>query len=174
VVGAGPIGYMVALAALAGGCARVLISDVKAEKLEATRHYPGLVPVTGNPAQAVADATSGWGVDVVFECSGHPSAFKGLFNPVRPGGCVVLVGMPVEPVAFDVVGAQVKEVRIETVFRYANVYDRAIEFIASGKTNLVPLITETFDFANSIKGFERAAEGRPTDIKLQIRMPERT
>ena len=44
----------------------------------------------------------------------------------RPGGCLVVVGMPVEPVAFDVVSAAAKEIRIETVFRYANVYDRAI------------------------------------------------
>jgi D-xylulose reductase len=75
-------------------------------------------------------------------------------------------------VTFDVTAAQVKELRMETIFRYANVYDRTIELIASGKMDLKPLITETFAFADSIEAFERAAEGRPRDIKLQIRMPE--
>jgi D-xylulose reductase len=172
VIGAGPIGYMVALAALAGGCARVMLADVKPEKLAATSHYPGLTGLApGDTAAQVLAATEGWGADIVFECSGQPSAFRNVFAPARPGGAVVFVGMPVEPVVFDVVAAQVKELRMETVFRYANVYDRAIELIASGKTDLKPLITETFAFADAIAAFERAAEGRPRDIKLQIEMP---
>jgi D-xylulose reductase len=42
--------------------------------------------------------------------------------------------------------------------------------IASGKVDLKPLVTETFPFNKSIPAFERAAEGRPGDVKLQIRM----
>ncbi|MBT6342986.1 MAG: NAD(P)-dependent alcohol dehydrogenase, partial [Tateyamaria sp.] len=56
----------------------------------------------------------------------------------------------------------------ETVFRYANVYDRAINLIATGKVDLKPLISETFAFKDSIAAFDRAVEQRPTDIKLQI------
>jgi D-xylulose reductase len=111
-------------------------------------------------------------VDVVFEASGHPSAYDDALAAVRPGGTVVLVGMPPDKVEFDVVAAQAKEARIETVFRYANVYDRAIAMIASGKIDLSPLFTETFAFSDSIAAFERAASGRPGDIKLQIRMPD--
>ncbi len=93
-----------------------------------------------------------------------------MFDFVRPGGAVVIVGLPIEPVEFNVAAAVVNELRIETVFRYANVYDRAIELIASGKVDLKPLISETFAFEDSIKAFERAAEGRPTDVKLQIKV----
>ena len=80
--------------------------------------------------------------------------------------------MPVEPVALDVPGAISREVRIETVFRYANIFDRALNLIASGKVDLKPLITATFAFADSIQAFERAAKGLPTDVKLQIRVAE--
>jgi D-xylulose reductase len=173
VIGAGPIGIMVALAALAGGCSRVIISDLQPEKLKIAGRYPGVLPVNIREqklADVVARETDGWGADVVFEASGSPKAFDGIFALPRPGGCLVLVGMPVEPVAFDVVSAAAKEVRIETVFRYANVYDRAIAMIASGKVDLKPLVTETFPFEQSIPAFERAAEGRPGDVKLQIRM----
>src|SRR6516225_3468779 len=45
VAGCGPIGIMVALAALAGGCAKVYISDVSAEKLAIAGGYDGIVPV---------------------------------------------------------------------------------------------------------------------------------
>ncbi len=71
---------------------------------------------------------------------------------------------------FDIVAAQAKEVHIETIFRYANVYDRAIKLIGSGHIDLKPLISATFPFSQSIEAFERAAEGRPTDVKLQIVM----
>ena len=59
---------------------------------------------------------------------------------------------------------------METVFRYANMYDRAIALIGSGKVDLKPLISETFAFADSIAAFDRAVEARPTDVKLQIRL----
>jgi D-xylulose reductase len=175
VIGAGPIGIMVALAALAGGCSRVIISDLQPQKLAIAGRYPGIVTVDITKeklADAVARESDGWGADVVFEASGSPRAYDGLFALPRPGGCIVVVGMPVEPVSFDVVSAAAKEIRIETVFRYANVYDRAIAMIASGKVDLKPLITETFAFEESIGAFERAAEGRPGDVKLQIVMGE--
>ncbi|MEQ1408441.1 NAD(P)-dependent alcohol dehydrogenase [Neorhizobium sp. Rsf11] len=175
VIGAGPIGIMVALAALAGGCARVFISDLSADKLKIAGQYPGLIPVniTKRPfADVIAEETGGWGADVVFEASGSPKAYQGMFDLVRPGGAFVLVGLPVEPAQLDVAGAISKEVRIETVFRYANIFDRALELIASGKVDLKPLITGTFDFKDSIKAFERAAAGLPSDVKLQIKMKE--
>ncbi|RWC87941.1 MAG: NAD(P)-dependent alcohol dehydrogenase [Mesorhizobium sp.] len=171
VVGCGPIGIMIALAALAGGCSKVLISDFSAPKLKIAAQYAGIVPVNigeQSLVDAVAAATDKWGADIVFEASGSPKAFADLFDVVRPGGAVVLVGLPVEPVALNVPAAISKEVRIETVFRYANIFDRALQLIASGKVDLKPLITGTYDFADSIRAFERAAEGNPQDVKLQI------
>ncbi|RWD68458.1 NAD(P)-dependent alcohol dehydrogenase [Mesorhizobium sp.] len=171
VVGCGPIGIMIALAALAGGCSKVLISDFSAPKLEIAGQYPGIVPVNVGEqslVDAVRSATDNWGADIVFEASGSPKAFANLFDIVRPGGAVVLVGLPVETVELNVPAAISKEVRIETVFRYANMFDRALQLIASGKVDLKPLITGTYDFSESIKAFERAAQGRPQDVKLQI------
>ncbi|MER9674967.1 NAD(P)-dependent alcohol dehydrogenase [Mesorhizobium sp. M0208] len=173
VIGAGPIGIMIAIAALAGGCSRVVVADLIAEKLSVAAQYPGVSTVNireSDLATSAKAATGGWGFDVVFEASGSPKAYDGIFDLVRPGGCLVLVGMPVDPVAFNVVGAAAKECRIETVFRYANVYDRAIEMIASGKADLRPLISQTFPFEQSITAFERAAEGRKSDVKLQIQL----
>jgi D-xylulose reductase len=171
VVGCGPIGIMIALAALAGGCSKVLISDFSAPKLEIAAQYTGIVPVNigeQSLVDTVAAATDNWGADIVFEASGSPKAFANLFDVVRPGGAVVLVGLPVEPVSLNVPAAISKEVRIETVFRYANIFDRALQLIASGKVDLKPLITGTYAFADSIEAFERAAQGNPQDVKLQI------
>lgn len=173
VTGAGTIGIMVALAALAGGCSKVIITDVSAEKLNIADHYNGVVPVNvadGRLQDAVDAHTGAWGADVVFEASGAPSVLNDAVRAVRPGGCLVLVGMPPAEISFDVNAAIAREIRIETVFRYANVFDRALELIASGKVDLTPLITDTFPFDQSIAAFERAAKGLPTDIKLQIKV----
>jgi D-xylulose reductase len=175
VLGAGPIGTMVALAALAGGCARVIVGDLAQPKLDIAGQYQGIIPVNireKNIAEEVSRLTDGWGADVVFECSGSPHAWKTIMDLPRPGGAIVAVGLPVEPVAIDISSASVKEVRIENVFRYAHQYDRAIALIASGKVDLKPLISETFRFEDSKAAFDRAVEARPTDVKLQIRVAE--
>jgi D-xylulose reductase len=171
VIGAGPIGTMVAIAALAGGCARAVVADLAQPKLDIAARYQGIIPVnikTTNLVHEVKRLTEDWGADVVFECSGSPKAWETIMDLPRPGGTIVAVGLPVDPIAFDVSTASTKEIRVETVFRYAHQYERAIALIASGRVDLKPLISETFAFQDSIKAFERAAEGRPADVKLQI------
>ncbi len=173
VLGAGPIGTMVALAALAGGCARVIIADLAQPKLDIAARYQGIIPVNIREADVVAEVarlTEGWGADLVFECSGSPKAWETIMQLPRPGGAIVVVGLPVEPVKVDIAAASTKEVRIENVFRYAHQYDRAIALIASGKVDLKPLISETFPFEKSVEAFDRAVEARPTDVKLQIKV----
>ncbi|MCH9747768.1 MAG: NAD(P)-dependent alcohol dehydrogenase [Alphaproteobacteria bacterium] len=171
VQGAGPIGMMVALAALAGGCSKVIITDFAEPKLDLIGQYDAIIPINlseNNANKRIDHETKGWGCDLVFECSGSQRAIIQSPLFVCPGGAIILVGMPVEPAPVDIVSLQAKEVRIETVFRYANVYDRAINLIATGKVDLKPLISETFAFKDSIAAFDRAVEQRPTDIKLQI------
>jgi len=175
VIGAGPIGIMVALSALAAGAGQVIVSDLAQEKLAIAGQYAGILPFdirSGSLATKVAELTVGWGADVVFEASGSPKAFEGIFDLLAPAGALVLVGMPPAAISFDVVAAQAKEARIETIFRYANVYPKAVALLASGKVNLKPLISANFSFEESVAAFERAAQGRPADIKLQIVLEE--
>jgi len=173
VLGAGPIGTMVAIAALAGGCARAIVADLAQPKLDIAARYQGVIPVNireQNIVSEVKKLTGDWGADVVFECSGSSKAWESIADLPRPGGCIVVVGLPVDPVKFDVAGLSVKELRIESVFRYAHQYDRAIALMGSGRVDLKPLISETFPFEKSVEAFDRAVEARPSDVKLQIRM----
>jgi D-xylulose reductase len=107
---------------------------------------------------------------VVLECAGAAASIQTALQTVAPAGCVVWVGMPVDPVPVDIVLAQSKEIRMETVFRYANIYDRAIALIGSGKVDLKPLISQTFAFEDSVAAFDRAVEARPGDVKIQIKL----
>ncbi|MGO8440846.1 zinc-binding dehydrogenase, partial [Rhizobium ruizarguesonis] len=105
------------------------------------------------------------GADVVFECSGSPKAWAPIMALPRPGGVIVVVGLPVNPIGFDVSPASTKEIRIETVFRYAHQYERSIALLGSGRVDLKPLTSETFKFEDSITAFDRAVEARPSDVK---------
>ncbi|MBR7965455.1 NAD(P)-dependent alcohol dehydrogenase [Burkholderia cenocepacia] len=173
VIGAGTIGAMTALAALAGGAARVILADVVPDKLALFAGNPAVTTVdvrTRPLADAVAEASGGWGADVVFEASGSANAYAGLVDLMCPGGCAVLIGMPVAPVPLDVVALQAKEGRIESVFRYANIFPRALALIASGAIDVKPFISRTFPFSEGVRAFEEAANGHPRDVKIQIEM----
>lgn len=172
VTGCGTIGLVTTMSALAAGCSTVVVTDVLDEKLAMVSRV-GAIPVnarTGDLVAVVKEITDGWGVDVVFEASGSEGALGSVFAPLRPGGTVVLVGMPPEPMALDIVAAQAKEARIETVFRYANTYPRALALLESKKIDVKGLITDRFDFEDSIEAFEYAADPRPETVKIMIDM----
>ena len=171
VLGAGTIGTLTALAALAGGCSRVILTDVLAPRLERAAALGPITPVnvrTQSLADAVRRATDGWGADVVFEASGQPAAAAQALEVLCPGGCVVLIGMPGAPVPFDVVAAQVKEARIESIFRYAHVFPRALALMGSRRLDVRPLLTDRYAFADAVAAFEYAANPQPASVKVQI------
>ncbi len=176
VLGAGPIGLVTALAALAAGAARVFVSDLSAAKLAiAGALHPAITPVDitrEDLTSVVKAATDGWGADLVFEATGSPHAAKTVFEPLAPGGCVVLIGGQSEPIAYDAGAAMVREARVENIFRYAHVFPRCVNMLASGAINIKPLITQTFDFNDSVRAFEIAASAPPADVKMQILLPQ--
>ncbi|HRW50531.1 MAG: NAD(P)-dependent alcohol dehydrogenase [Caldilinea sp.] len=175
VMGAGPIGMVTALAALAGGCSQIIMTDVQQPKLDLAATLGPITPVNiarENLKAIVDEMTDGWGANLVFECSGNEKAAASVFAALCPGGAVVYVGIPLQPIAYDVAAAMVKEARVEHVFRYAHVYPRAIALMASGKLDVKPLITDTFRFADSVEAFDFAVNMPPTSVKAQIVVAE--
>lgn len=171
VMGAGPIGMVTALSALAGGCSQVIMTDVQQPKLDLAASLGPILPVNvakEKLADVVAKVTDGWGADIVFEASGNAKAAASVFEALSPAGRVVFIGMPGEPIAYDVVAAQVKEARVEHVFRYAHVYPKALALMGSGRLNVRPLITNTFPFRDSVAAFNFAADMPPSSVKVQI------
>jgi len=172
VTGCGTIGIVTAMSALAGGCSRVIITDVIQEKLDIASKY-GITPVNitkQNLVDTVNELTDKWGVDIIFEASGNESAIANIFDPLCPGGTIVFIGMPVQPVPIDIVAAQAKETVIKTIFRYAHVYPRAVGLMASGKIDVKPLITDIYKFEDGVAAFEYAANPKPTSVKVMIEM----
>jgi D-xylulose reductase len=117
VSGAGPIGMVTALAALAGGCSQIIMTDVQQPKLDLAATLGPITPVNvaKTDLRAVVDElTEGWGANIVFECSGAERAAAGVFAPLCPGGTVVYVGIPLQPIAYDVAAAMASATPMST------------------------------------------------------------
>lgn len=176
VLGAGTIGLVTALAAVAAGCSHVIVADSKQEKLDfIAQHYDARIS-TFNIAKGDLKAHV-WqeypqGLNIVFEASGNAHAILSTTGFLAPGGKVVLIGMPQQPTAIDIVEAQTKEIEFLTIFRYANVYDRAIKYIASGQINVKPLITHRYSFEDALEAFSFAATMPDDAIKIMIKLPD--
>jgi D-xylulose reductase len=174
VFGAGTIGIVTALAALASGCSKVLLADVKEKRLELVRkNFSSNIVCVNSAKESLEDAVfsiARQGVDIVFEASGNLDVIRSFIRYLRPNGRAVMIGMPQAPAAYDVVAAQVKEIRIHHIFRYRNMYPRTVQMIASGTMQVKPLITHYFDFKDSIQAFDLAATMPDDAIKMMIRM----
>jgi D-xylulose reductase len=174
VFGAGTIGIVTALAALASGCAKVLLSDIKQKKLDIVRENFSSNIVCVNSAKTSLEETVRAivpeGVDIVFDASGSPAVTGTFVRYMRPGGRAVMIGMPAAPAPFDVVAAQAKEVTIKHIFRYRNMYPRTVKMIASGTLKVAPLVTHRYDFKDAIKAFDFAASMPEDAIKVMVRM----
>jgi D-xylulose reductase len=171
VVGCGTIGIMCAISALAAGCAKVYISDVKQEKLDIAGSYDNVIPVNTtktNLEEFIMKETGGRGCGVIFEASGSPRVYPDFFRCARKGAKAVLVGMMNGTVPIDVSFLQGRGISIETIFRYINCFDRAAALVNAGKIDIKRLISKTFKFENAIAAYEYAAEGRPETVKVMI------
>jgi D-xylulose reductase len=173
VVGCGAIGIMCAISALAGGCSKVYISDVKQEKLDIAGSYENIIPVNTskvNLEEFIMKETGGRGADIVFEASGNPKVYPDFFRTSRRGGRVILVGMMNGTVPVNVPQIQVRGLSIETLFRYTNTFDRAVALVNAGKIDVKRLISKTFKFEDSITAYEFAAAAHPDVVKVMIEL----
>ena len=76
--------------------------------------------------------------------------------------------MPHDRVPLDVVAQEVKEISLTGIFRHANVRDRTLALLGSGKIDVKPLISESYPFDKPTEAFERAVRQNPSEIKVQI------
>jgi L-iditol 2-dehydrogenase len=95
------------------------------------------------------------GLDVVFECSGEPEALEQAVDLLKPGGTLLIAGIPESRrVSFDISHLRRKELTIKNVRRQNDCTQAAIDLLASGATDLDALVTHHFAFAQSQSAFE--------------------
>jgi threonine dehydrogenase-like Zn-dependent dehydrogenase len=115
------------------------------------------------------------GLDAVLECAGEQEALDQSVNLLKPGGTLLVVGIPeVERVSFDIALLRRNELRILNVRRQNLCMERAIELIASGRVDVKPLVTHHFRMEDTARAFELVSARADGVVKTIIRIsPER-
>jgi len=173
VLGAGPIGQMALQAAKVHGAPQIYVTDVIEYRLEYAKRYGANEIVNAAEEDVVCrinEFTDGEGVDVVVDASGAPSAIRQAVDIVKPGGRIILVGYPPQDVSLPVPEIILKELTLQGVNRYANVYPAAIKAISSGRAIVKPYVTHVFPFEKISDGFETHIKKIGNPMKIQISM----
>ncbi|MGZ8607594.1 MAG: zinc-dependent alcohol dehydrogenase, partial [Actinomycetota bacterium] len=158
VIGAGPIGTLMARMALERGARRVFVTDPIASRLELARAQ-GATPLAGrDPEVALGEATGGRGGDVVIDAAGFEATWALGLRAVRPGGRIEAVGLGAGAGKIDFFAVAGKEVTITGSFAWTDDdFDRAIELIASGAIDTTGWFT-TMPLADGQRAFEELVD----------------
>lgn len=171
VLGTGTIGLLVCQMARLAGASRVFATDLLPARLAAAQDFGAHETIDAGAADAVQvirDRTGGAGVDVVIECAGAPETPRQAVELVKPGGTVVLVGIPSDDrTTFPASPARRKGVTIKLSRRMKHVYPRAMALVEAGMVDLSRLVSHRFPLAQSDAAFLQLDED-PAVIKAVI------
>jgi L-iditol 2-dehydrogenase len=110
-------------------------------------------------------------MDVVFEASGQQEAVTNAVKILKPGGKLVLVGIP--PAAqytFDMDLMRRKELTIINVRRQNHCVEEAIDLVISGKIDVEKMVTHHFTLEETPKAFEIVEGYKDGAIKAMINL----
>ena len=168
IVGAGTLGLL-ALQVLRGRGARVMVvsrsrrrfalaGELGAETTHAT--------VDGPLAEAARRFSGREGVDLAVETAGTPEAVAHALELVRPGGRVVLIGLPHEPTPVSFFSVVRREITITGSMIYQDEFPEALRLVESGAVRTAPLITHRFSLDRIGEAF--TAHTDPASIKVAL------
>jgi len=171
ILGAGPIGLSVGLAATDIGIQKIYMTDKIDDRLEASRKAGATW--TGNPdrldiAEKIRE-TEPSGLDAVFECCGDQEALDQAVELLKPGGKLMIVGIPeTDRVTFDAHRLRRKEITIQNVRRQNDCIPAAIDLIVRKKSDLDFMVTHSFRLEETQKAFDLVENYQDGVIKATI------
>jgi L-iditol 2-dehydrogenase len=163
VIGCGPIGLLLIQLLRAAGVDPVIAADPLAHRLAAAVNL-GAGP--GGPPGRLVPA----GVDAAFEVAGTDEATDAAMEAARPGGRVVLVGIPGgDRTSFRASVARRKGLTIAMSRRMNDAYPRAIALAASGVVNLGALVSHRMPLTETASAFGVAARREGLKVIVEPR-----
>jgi L-iditol 2-dehydrogenase len=157
ILGSGPIGMSVFLAAKAEGCSRVYMTDRLDGRLQTVKQsgafYTGNIENEDVTQQILQQEPLM--LDAVFECCGKQEALDQAFQLIKPGGKIMIVGIPEFDnwrVPSDI--ARRKEITIQNIRRQVDCVEQALHYMSAGSIDVGPMATHRFSFSETEKAFE--------------------
>jgi L-iditol 2-dehydrogenase len=172
VFGCGPIGLLIIQLARLSGAVQIIATDPLPHRLEAARAYGATDVIRaddGAEAPEVWSAAASRGVDVAFEVAGENAAVETAIHAARPGGQVVLAGIPADDrTSFSAATARRKGLTLRLCRRMKHTYPRAIALVEQGKVDVRSLVTHRFPLEQAQQAFEVAARREGLKIVIEI------
>ena len=175
VLGCGPIGLSLLATLRHAGAGRLYATDLIDRRLELAGRFGA--DWTGSPRcrDIVAEITAAEpvGVDYVFECAGQQETIDQGVRLLRPGGTLMLVGIPQEDrVSVEIHSARRHELTFRNVRRQNDCVREAIGLLAGGAVDLDAMATHHFALGDSQAAFEMVSDYRDGVIKAIIHVAQ--
>jgi L-iditol 2-dehydrogenase len=157
ILGAGPIGLLLIQTVKLAGAREIFVGDPLAYRVTFAKRF-GAKPLPRNVE-----------ADVAIEAAWGGEAIERAVEIVRPGGRVVLVGIPSEDrCAFKHSPARRKGLTILFSRRMKHTYPLAIQLAASGRVDLHSFVTHRFPLRRAAEAFALNARYRDRVIKVIV------
>jgi len=162
VLGAGPIGLLSVAVARQMGASKILVADRIGPRLALARELGADVAVDisrDSVVDAILDMTGGKGAHLIFDAAGKPDSINPALRAVRPGGNVVLIGIPSDSITgVDLHAAMHREASLHVLKRSNRNDHEAIRMIESGRIPAARLVTHCFPLDRADRAFATVAE----------------
>jgi L-iditol 2-dehydrogenase len=171
ILGFGPIGMSVMLAAKAEEAGNIYISDKIDKRLNIALTeravYAGN-PLVNDVVQEILTREKA-GLDVVFECCGQQEAFDQAVTLLKPGGKLIVVGIPeFDRWSMNVENTRRKEIMIQFIRRQVDCVQLSLDLMQTGKIDTANMVTHRFPFTKSRYAFELVASYSDGVMKAMI------
>ena len=176
VLGAGPIGILVAQAAKGMGARKVMITDVSDVRLEKAKECGAHVCVNTREKDFGEEFFRCFGpdkADVIYDCAGNNITMGQAIQYARKGSTIILVAVFATRGDIDLAVLNDHELDLNTTMMYRNEdYLEAIRLVEEGKVQLKPLISKHFPFQEYLAAYQYIDANRETTMKVIIDVQE--
>lgn len=171
ILGFGPIGMSVMLAARADGAEKIYVTDKIDERLEIA--LKEMVCSASNPlrddiVKIIRDHEPP-GLDVVFECCGQQDALDQAVDLLKPGGKIIVTGIPeFDNWSLNVENTRRRELSVQFIRRQVDCAETAIVMMSKGTIDIGNMVTHRFPFERTREAFDLVAGYRDGVMKAMI------
>lgn len=173
VLGSGCIGLCTVMALKARGVSEIYVADVMDKRLEKALEV-GATRVFNSRNESIeefAKTLPGGGADQVYECAGNRITTLQTCRLIKRGGKVTLTGVSPEPVLeLDIATLNAMEGTIYSVYRYRNLWPKAIAAVASGAIPVKKIVSHEFPFEECIEAIDYSLNHKDEVIKGVVKM----
>lgn len=171
ILGYGPIGMSVMLAAKAKGVDKIYVTDLIDERLAIAEKEGASMAVNAVKENIIEKImrVEPLGLDLAFECCGKQEALDQAVEMLKPGGKLIVVGIP----EFDLWSLSVektrrKEISVQFIRRQVDCVGQTLDLMKNGEIIIENMITHHFPFERTKEAFDLVADYRDGVMKAMI------